>query len=98
MLLPFVFALLVDERPIFAGGHDWDDFKIDYVFPTLHPLPKKLSISRFHDLKAAGTHRVDPARVINQVNRHHPAIAQKPFPNRLRVLISEGFDDQEEHG
>lgn len=52
-------------------------------------------MGRFHDLEAAGTHWINPTRVVANAFRQHSAILSKPLPNKLRVAVFEAFDDHE---
>src|ERR1035437_1442462 len=85
-------------HPILLRSHHRRYLKIDQVRPATGPFHQSMNIRCFHDLEAPDFGWVQPTCAVDYALRHHPTMADKSRPDRLRIPVLELFDDHEKHG
>jgi len=80
-----------------GAERDRNDLELHEVAPLGDPALEERRIVAFHHLKTTPEIGSDPTVHELQSVRHHPAALAKTRVNRLRILVSEAFDDNKLH-
>jgi hypothetical protein len=71
----------LSQQPEILRRENRDNFEVDEVIPTPHPLRQGFLIRRFHALETSTSRRIHPACMVRHAFRQHSTLSPESLPN-----------------